>query len=63
MFYKGEPIWTSVLATEGVLSVSHTDQHFVWKMRPELVEALLSLPWGINSETDTEMRRETSAFE
>jgi hypothetical protein len=49
MFSKGEPVWTSVLATGAAPSASSPDQHFVWKMRPELVEALMSLPWGLNS--------------
>jgi len=53
MFFQGEPVWTSVLATDGGPSASSADQHYVWKMRPELVEALLSLPWGINTGAPT----------
>jgi hypothetical protein len=49
---NGEPIWTTVLATGESPSGAATNEHFVWLMRPELVEALISLPWGIKPKTD-----------
>jgi len=44
-----DAIWANVLATGDRLEPEEVGQpHFVWTLRPELAEALLSLPWGIN---------------
>jgi len=47
MRHNGEPVWTSVLATGQSPTDSAANEHFIWTMRPEVVEALMSLPWGI----------------
>ncbi|RYD82177.1 MAG: hypothetical protein EOP84_09830 [Verrucomicrobiaceae bacterium] len=46
---NGEPVWTSVLATGERPSDTGASEHYVWTMRPQVVEALLSLPWGIKA--------------
>ncbi len=43
---KGEPLYTSVIAFGEDGTGIGDKAHYVWTMRPELVEALSDLPWG-----------------
>lgn len=42
-----DAIWANVLATGDSPLEQAGKPDFIWKMRPELAEALLSLPWGV----------------
>jgi hypothetical protein len=49
-----DAIWANVLATGEAPSDDVCQPNFVWTLRPELAEALLSLPWGIIPPTPEE---------
>ena len=42
----GTPIWTTILATGNPDCLE--DERYQWIMRPELVQALRDLPWGMD---------------